>query len=36
MREARRYRGAFFFGVTEEDGEFLDGGHGNVSAIVSG
>lgn len=36
MRETRRHSGAFFFGVTEEDGEFLDGGHRNVSAIVSG
>jgi hypothetical protein len=36
VREARRYRGAFFLGIAEEDGEFLDGGHGDVSAIVSG
>ena len=34
--EARGHGGALFFGVTEEDGEFLDGGHGDVSAVVSG
>ena len=33
--EAGRDCRAFFFGVTQEDGEFLDCGHGNVSAIVA-
>ncbi len=28
--------GAFFFGFGEEDGEFLDGGHGDVAAVVAG
>lgn len=36
MREAWRYGGAFFFCVTKEDRKFLDRGHGNVSAVVSG
>ena len=36
MGKARSHGGALFFGVTEEDGEFLDGGHGDVSAVVSG
>lgn len=34
--ETGRHCGAFFFGVTQEDGEILDRGHGNVSAIVAG
>lgn len=28
--------GAFFFGFREEDGEFLDGRHGNVAPVVPG
>ena len=36
MRETRSDSGAFFFGITEEEGEFLDGGHGNVPAVVAG
>ena len=36
MRKAGRHGGALFFGIAEEDWEFLDGGPGNVSAIVSG
>lgn len=36
MRETRSDCGTFFFGITEEEGEFLDGGHGNVSTVVAG
>lgn len=36
MGETGRHGGAFFFGVTEEDREVFDGGHGDVSAVVSG
>jgi hypothetical protein len=36
MRKARRYCRALFFSFTEEDGKFLNGGHGNVAAIVAG
>lgn len=36
MGEAGRHCRAFFFGITEEDREFLDRGHGNVPAIVAG
>ena len=36
MRETRSDSGAFFFGITEEEGEFLDGGHGNISTVVAG
>jgi hypothetical protein len=34
--ETRRDGGAFFFGFAKEDGELLDGGHGNVSTVVAG
>lgn len=34
--EARRYGGRVFFGFGKEDGELFDGGHGNVTSVVSG
>jgi hypothetical protein len=34
--ETGRYSRALFFGFTEEDGEFLDRGHGDVPAVVAG
>lgn len=36
MRETRRDGRTFFFGFAEEEGEFLDCGHGNVSTVVAG
>lgn len=36
MRETRRDGGTFFFGFAEEEGEFLDCGHRNVSTVVAG
>lgn len=36
MRETWRDGGTFFFGFAEEEGEFLDCGHGNVSTVVAG
>ena len=36
VRETWWNGGAFFFGFGEEDGEFLNGGHGNVTAVVAG
>lgn len=36
MRETRRDGGTFFFGFAEEEGEFLDCGHGNVSTVIAG
>ena len=36
VRETRWDGGAFFFGFGEEDGEFLDGGHGNIASVVAG
>ena len=36
VRETGRDGGAFFFGFGEEDGEFLDGGHGDVASVVAG
>ena len=36
VRETGRDGGAFFFGFGEEDGEFLDGGHGDVTPVVAG
>lgn len=35
MGETWRYGGAFFFGFAEENGELLDGRHGDVAPIVS-
>ncbi len=34
--ETRRDGGALFFGFGEEHGELLDGGHGDVAAVVAG
>lgn len=34
--ETGRDRGGFFFCFGEEDGKFLDGGHGNVTSVVAG
>lgn len=36
VRKTRRHGGALFFGFAQEDGEVLNGGHGNVPAIVAG
>ena len=36
VREAGWDCRAFFFGFGEEDGEFFDGGHGNVASVVAG
>jgi len=36
MREARWYRRTFFFRFAEKDGELLDRGHGDVTAVVAG
>lgn len=36
VRETGRDGRAFFFGFGEEDGELLDGGHGDVAAVVAG
>jgi hypothetical protein len=33
--EARRHGGAVFFGLAEQHGELLDGGHGDVAAVVA-
>lgn len=35
VREARWYGGGLFFGFRQENGELLDGAHGNVSAVVA-
>ena len=36
VRETWRYGRGLFFGFTEEDGELLDGGHGDIAPIISG
>ena len=36
VRETWWDSGAFFFGFGEEDGEFFDGGHGDVASVVAG
>lgn len=36
VREAGGDCRAFFFGIAEEDREFLDRGHRNVPAIIAG
>lgn len=36
VRKTWRHGGALFFGFTQEDGELLDRGHGDVTAVVSG
>ena len=36
MRETRSDGGTFFFGITEEEGEVLDCGHGNIPTVVAG
>ena len=36
IREAGRDSGAFFFCFRQEDGKLVDGGHGNVAAVVAG
>ena len=35
VREAGRHRRGFFFGFAEEDGEHFDGGHGDVSPVIT-
>lgn len=35
VRETGRYGGRLFFGFVEEDGELFDGGHGNITPVVS-
>lgn len=34
--ETGRNGGGFFFGFGEEDGEFFNGGHGDVAAVIAG